>query len=123
MKRVVYSMDNIFGMANLNPQKSGLGSVVIWSDHSGITRKVKYNTPRIKLSKGDMSIVVSISDSPELLYKSKTVSSKKKLAEFEEGIAYVARNNDIFMKHYMDTTFSFDDEDLYNALRERGEYK
>lgn len=116
-------MNNIFGMANLNPQKSGLGNVVIWSDHGGIQRKLKHNIPRIKLSAGDMSIVVSISDSPIVLSKSKSVSSRKKLSEFDDAIAYVARNNDIFMKHYTDVDFSFDDEDLYEALRQRGEYR
>ena len=123
MKRVIYSMSRITGMANLNPQKSGLGSVVIWSDHGGVSRKVKHNEPRVKLSKGDMSIVVSISENPEILSKSKSVSSQKKQKEFDEGIKYVARNYDIFMKHYMDTDFSFDDEDLFNALRDRGEYR
>ena len=123
MKRVVYSMDNIFGLANLNPQKSGLGNVVIWSDHSGVTRKVRHNIPGIKLSSGDMSIVVSISENPVVLSKNKSVSSKAKLAEFQKGIDYVSRNHDLFMKHYMDTTFKFDDEDLFQALRDRGEYK
>lgn len=123
MKRVVYSMSRIIGMANLNPQKSGLGSVVIWSDHGGVLRNAKHNIPRIKLSRGDMSIVVSISENPEILSKSRSASSKKKQSEFDEGIKYIARNHDIFMKHYMDTDFSFDDEDLYNALRDRGDYR
>lgn len=39
------------------------------------------------------------------------------------GIEYVKRNADLFRKHYYDLDESFDDEDLYNALRERGEYK
>ena len=122
-KYIRYSMSNIFGMSNLNPQKSGLGNIVIWSDHSGITRNVEHNTPRIKLQIDDMSIVVSISPNPEILSKSKKVTSKAKLNMFSKGIDYVARNYDIFLNHYNDTDFSFDDEDMFNALRERGEYK
>ena len=117
------SMSKIFGMANLNPQKSGLGNIVIWSDHMGVLRNVQHNQPRIKLQIGDMSIVVSISAKPEILSKSKTVTSKVKLAMFSKGIDYVSRNYDIFLKHYMDTDFSFDDEDLFKFLRARGEYK
>lgn len=122
-KYVRYSMSNIFGMSNLNPQKSGLGNIVIWSDHSGISRNVEHNIPRIKLQIDDMSIVVSISPNPEVLTKNKKVTSKVKLNMFSKGIEYVARNYDIFLKHYNDTDFSFDDEDMFNALRERGEYK
>lgn len=118
-----YSMSSILGMSNLNPQKSGLGNIVIWSDHMGITRNVEHNIPRIKLQIDDMSIVVSISDKPQLLSKNKKVSSKAKLSMFQEGIDYVARNYEIFLKHYMDTDFSFDDEDMFQALRDKGEYK
>lgn len=125
MKRLIkLSEDDIFGMSNLNPQKAGLGDIVIWSDHGGVSRSVSHrNTPRIKLSIGDMSISVTISAQPEILAKNRAVSSKRKLAEFDDGIAYVSRNYDIFLKHYMDTSFEFDDEDMFNALRDRGEYK
>ena len=41
----------------------------------------------------------------------------------QDGIRYVGRNYDLFLKHFMDIDFSFDDEDLFNALRNRGEYK
>ena len=123
MKRVVYSMYNIFGMANLNPNKSGLGNIVIWSDHSGVLRNLKHHEPQIKLTIDDMSIAISISEHPKVLSKSHSVSSKAKLAEFGKGIDYVARNHDIFLKHFNDTKFEFDDECLFQALRDRGDYK
>jgi len=124
MKIIKLSKNDIFGMSNLNPQKSGLGNIIIWSDHGGISRSVSHrNNPRIKLSIGDMSISVSISPEPQVLAKSRGVNSKKKLAEFDEGLKYIARNYDIFLKHYNDTTFEFDDEDMFDALRARGEYK
>lgn len=45
------------------------------------------------------------------------------MEDIEEGIDYVSRNYDLFLKHFMDTDFSFDDEALFDALRERGEYR
>lgn len=123
MKRVIKSSEAIFGMANLNPQKAGLGSIVIWSDHGGIARSVSHrNSPRVKMDKGDMSISVSISENPKVLAKNRKVKSTR-LQEFQPGIDYVARNYEIFLKHYNDTTFEFDDEDFFQALRDKGEYK
>lgn len=114
---------NIFGMANLNPQKSGLDNIVIWSDHGGIQRRVGHrNTPRVKLGIGRAEIVISISDHPKLLAKNKYVNSHI-LSKFKPGIEYVSRNFEIFSKHFNDTTFEFDDEALFEALRKKGEYK
>lgn len=122
MKRLLIQQD-VFGMANLNPQKAGLGSIVIWADHGGVSRPVSHrNTPRVKMDKGDMSISVSISDNPKILAQSRRVN-KRNVSEFQPGIDYVRRNYEIFLKHYMDTDFSFDDEDLFQALRDKGEYR
>ena len=40
-----------------------------------------------------------------------------------EGVEYVSRNFDIFLKHFNSSNEEFDDQDLIDALRERGEYK
>lgn len=123
MKRLISNSDSIFGMANLTSNKSGL-PVAIWSDHSGILRKVSHhNTPRVKIGfPGGHSISVTISKNPHIVAKSPKITAKE-LQDCNLGVEYVARNYDIFLKHYMDTTDSFDDEDLFNALRARGEYK
>lgn len=122
MKRFV-QRDSIFGMANLNPQKSGLGNIIIWSDHSGISRNVSHRgNPRVKLSIDDMFMSVTIESDPKILAKSRNIS-KKDISKFSQGIEYVGRNYDLFLKHYMDTDFNFDDEDLFQALRDRGEYR
>jgi hypothetical protein len=109
------------GMANLNPQKSGL-SVVIWSEHSGITRNKPDSIPRVKIFKDDDSVSVSISDNPEILAETPNIK-KSVMNAINKGIKYVARNYDIFLKHYMDKSFLFDDEALFDELRARGEYK
>lgn len=121
MKRLIYSMDDIFGMADINPKRSGL-NVVIWSDHGGVSRNVPHNEPRIKIGTDDYSIVVTIEATPKELAKSgKPKKSEEK--DLQEGVEYVGRNYDLFLRHYNDTDFSFDDEDLFNELRSRGEYK
>lgn len=40
-----------------------------------------------------------------------------------EAKDYVGRNYDLFLKHYYDVDDVFDDEDLFQALRDRGEYE
>lgn len=122
MKRFV-QRDSMFGMANLNPQKSGLGNIVIWSDHGGILRNVSHReNPRVKLSIDDMFMSVTIESDPKILAKSRNIS-KKDISKFSQGIKYVGRNHDLFLKHYMDANFEFDDEDLFQALRDRKEYR
>ena len=123
MIRMIKSNDHIFGMCNIVSQKSGL-PVDIWSDHKGIKRKISHRrTPRIKITKNNIFISVTISENPQIKVKSRKIS-KSDQKDLEEGIKYVARNYDLFLKHYMDDDRNlFDDEDLFNALRARGEYK
>ena len=114
--------DEILGMANISPKRSGL-PVVIWSDGQGILRKVGHNSPRVKIGKqGQFFIVVSIEPEPKIISKSTGIKDNE-LALCKEGIDYVARNHDLFLKHFQDTDFSFDDSDLFSGLRERGDYK
>lgn len=124
MKRLIIrdKLTDVFGMANLNPQKSGL-HVVIWSEQCGITRNKPDNIPRVKIFTLDnQAVSVSIERPPKILAKSKHLK-KSDEKYITEGIDYVGRNYDLFLKHYMNTDFSFDDEDLINALRQRGEYR
>lgn len=122
-KFTVFCSDSVFGMANLNPNKTGL-PVIIWSDHSGISRNKKDNDSRIKIGVNNSgpSVSVTIEQNPRILAKSKNIK-KSDMKKLQEGIDYVGRNYNLFLKHYQDTSFDFDDEDLFNALRERGEYK
>jgi hypothetical protein len=115
--------DYVFGMALLNPKKSGL-SAVIWSEHSGILRKTSHDKiPRVIIGwHGDLYVSVTINDIPEIILKSREIKDSE-ISAIREGIEYVAKNHDIFLKHYMDTDESFDDDDMFTALRERSEYK
>lgn len=121
MKRYIRS-DDVFAMSNLNPKRTDL-PVIIWADHSGVDRAVSHrNSPRVKITKDTASISISIEAKPKILAKSSNISSKD-MKDLQEGIDYVARNYDVFLKHYLDTDFSFDDDDLKDELRARGEYK
>jgi hypothetical protein len=116
--------DTIMAMANINKKRTGL-RVNIWSDGQGCLRNKPDKLPRVKLDIGDASISVSISDHPVVLAPKNWLSKFKQseIDSFEEGIEYVARNYDLLLKHYMDTDGSFDDFDLFNALKSRGEFK
>lgn len=114
--------DDIFGMANLTCRKTGL-SADIWSDHKGIERQVSHsNTPRIKITTKNGSASLTIEPNPVIKAKSRHLK-KSDIDAINEAKDYVGRNYDLFLKHYYDVDDVFDDEDLFQALRERGEYK
>ena len=124
MKKLVYFNEAIMCMANLGKRRTGL-SVVIWSDYQGVLRNKSDHLPRVKIDYGDVSVSVSIEAEPKVLAPKSYPKSFKKDATraIEEGMEYVGRNYDLFLKHYMDTTGDFDDQDLFDALRERGEFR
>ena len=112
-----------YEMANLTKKKSGL-TVDIWADHRGIERKVSHrNSPRVKLGRDGVKIEVTISKKPKIIFYPPGMKLSDIKRNFADGIAYVAKNSDLFLKHYMDIDDTFDDEDLYAALRKRGMYK
>lgn len=128
MKRLVkYNNDDdyIMAMANIHPKRTGL-KVNIWSDGQGCLRHKPDDAPRIKLTTSDATISVSIEAEPKVLAPKGKWQNKFKQSDvsaLEDGIKYVARNYDLFLRHYMDTDGSFDDIDLVDALRERGQIK
>ena len=119
---------NLYEMANLTPKKTGL-SVQIWSDHAGILRKKRDKDKRVKIGTqdGEYSVSVSIEPTPEILATSNKLK-KINLGDsiwksINQGIEYVARNYDLFLKHYEDTEDEYDDDDLKEDLRKRGDYR
>ena len=125
MKRLILkdTLNDVFGMANLIPRRTGLHAN-IWSEHSGILYNVSHkNTPRVKIKSGEYQVSVSIEEIPQIIVEN--ISHPKKSDEIcvKEAIDYIGRNYDVFLKHYLDKTDDFDDEDLFDSLRQRGEYK
>lgn len=123
MKRYIRSSQSVMAMANVNKRRTGL-NVNIWSDGQGCTRNKPDVLPRVKIVDGEDSVSVTISPNPQVLAPKTWRSKFKKsvVADIEEGIEYVRRNYDLFLKHYMDTDLSFDDSDLFQSLHDRGEY-
>ena len=112
----------LFEMSNLIPKNTGL-SVDIWSDHKGVLGKYKHKEPRVKMGKrGQFMISVSIESKPKILVKSKGITESQ-LKSCQSAIEYVGKNYDLFLKHFNDTDDSFSDDDLKDALKERGYYK
>ena len=124
MKRYIKSKEeHIFGMANITPRRSGVPAD-LWSDHGGISRQVSHNhTPRVKVAYQDNEISISIEAQPKILAPKGKKIPGSAMKYLQTGIDYVGRNYDLFLKHYMDTDDSFDDQDLFEALRERKEFK
>lgn len=114
-------INDLCEMANLTPKRTGL-NVQIWADHSGFKRNKKDKYPRVKLGKDNVSISISISEHPVVLVKSGKIK-KSDENDFLEGEKYIAKNSDIFLKHYFDEDDSFDDDDLKQELKLRGYYK
>ena len=124
MKKWIYAKTvSITGMANIVPKKSGIPADV-WSDHSGGSRKVSHRgTPRAKVGYQGTEISVSIEAQPKILAPKYKKIAPGVMKNLQTGIDYIGRNYDLFLKHYLDFDDSFDDEDLFQALRDRGEYR
>lgn len=125
--RLAFEQENIIEMANLTPKRTGL-QVQIWSDHAGILRNKRDNDKRVKVGTNDgYSVSVSIENNPRILAQSSKLKSSNKgnpiWSKIKQGIDYVGRNYDLFLKHYEDTKDEYDDDDLKDDLRKRGEYK
>lgn len=117
----IINEETLFEMANLSPKRTGL-KVTIWSDNDGKIRNLPHNIPRVKVGRNDYWVVISIEGDPVIKAQSSNIK-KSEMSQIMEGIEYVSRNFDIFLKHFNSSNEEFDDQDLVDALRERGEYK
>ena len=108
-------------MANLSPKRTGL-SVTIWSENDGVSRKIQHNDPRVKVGKNDYWVEITIEEDPVIKAQSPNIK-KSEMKRILKGIEYVSRNHDLFLKHFNSSNEEFDDEDLRDALRSRGEFK
>lgn len=120
-KRILEEKESLFEMANLTPKRTGL-SVVIWSEQNGESRNKPDNEPRFKITGDDFEVSYSLEENPRKLAQSGKIKQSDK-NHIKEAIEYVVRNLDLFLKHFNTSALEFDDDDLKEALRERGEYK
>lgn len=112
--------NNLIEMANLSPKRTGL-KVVIWSEQNGDKRNKPDGEPRFKIMGKDYEISYSLEENPrELARSGKIKQSDRK--DIQDAIEYVVRNLDLFIKHFTTSAFEFDDDDLKEKLRKRGDY-
>ena len=116
-------LSEVFGMANLVSKRLNL-PVSIWSEHKGVLRNKPDAVPRAKVETidGTAAYSVSLEPDPKVLAKSKNITKSQEKA-LELGRLYIGRNYETFLKHYNDTDDLFDDEDFFDELRHKGEYK
>lgn len=120
--KLLYEHNILMEMANLSAKRTGL-KVSIWSDGDGIHRNVGHNNHRIKIGKtGQFSVSVTIEKEPRILASSKNISDSD-MNKIKDAMKYIGRNCDLFEKHYSSTEDVYDDDDLKDDLRKRGEYK
>lgn len=120
MKRLVKENERVFGMTNLVPRRTGL-SCYIWADGTGESRNVPHSIPRVELKKDNYRISVSIEPNPIALAAPSDIPHNV-MESFKEAMKYVGRNWDLFLKHYNSENDSYDDTDLTDDLRSRGEF-
>lgn len=113
--------ENLIEMANLSPKRTGL-KVVIWSEQNGDKRNKPDSEPRFKIMGKDYEISYSLEKKPKELAKSGKIKQSDR-KDIDEAIDYVVRNLDLFIKHFTTSAFEFDDDDLKEELRKRGDYK
>lgn len=123
---ILEEYDKLCEMTNLTPKRTNL-SVEIWSDHGGIARQVEHNEPRAKVGPNQStSYSVTLTKDCHVIATQKDKFNREQkdvIKAMKQAMRYIARNLDLFIKHYEDTTDEFDDDDLKDVLRERGEYK
>lgn len=108
--------------ATISAKRTGL-YVDIWSkwNVSDITKE-----PHIIIGKAEYwnryIIVVTLSPTPQVIAQTQNITDEQ-MQDLKAGMEYVARNYDLFLKHYNNADAGFDDDDLIDALKEKGEYK
>lgn len=122
MIRIINESEIITEMANLTARRTGLPTVTIWSEQRGEIRNKQENFPRIKITGPDFEVSVSIEENPKILAKTKNIKPND-MKKVREAMKYIGRNYDLFLKHYQSSETVYDDDDLKNDLRKRGEYK
>ena len=119
--RIIEESEILMEMANLSPKRTGL-KVAIWSDGDGKSRNKKDKLPRVKIGTNDYEVSVSIEKEPKILAQTKNIKENE-MNKIKEAMKYISKNYDLFLKHYESSYDDFDDNDLFDALRERGDFK
>lgn len=113
-----YDLDKYFGAAEITPKRSGL-PMNIRSIH-----RIQVTHDRLCLELSADGLYVELAMGLELciINRSRSITFHEYVM-IETCRAYIRRNLDLFYKHQLDLTDSFDDKDLFDALERRGDFK
>lgn len=115
MKRYIKAAEqDVFGMANLYPKRTGL-PVVLWVDNVGVNRNVEHNKPRIKVQNTlgdkvvDDTFTLSLEKNPAVLAGNNKLNSKV----FKLVVNYVKDHLDDFLASWYQ---EIDEDELKERL-------
>lgn len=120
--RIIKESEILIEMANLPAKRTNLPTVTIWSEQNGEKRNKPDNDKRIKITGPDYEVFVSIEKNPRILAQTRNIKTND-MKKIKEAMKYIGRNYDLFLKHYVSSEDIYDDDDLKNDLRKRGDYK
>jgi len=89
--------DNLFEMANIYPEDTGL-KCIVWAQSASPTNHGQHNTPRIKIQIENNMIPVSIEENPKVLANGTNQRIDAKL--FNDIVRWIKLNKDILLQYY-----------------------
>lgn len=113
-----YDTDKYFGAAEITPRRSGL-PMNIRSIHR---KEVTHDKLCLELSVDDLYVELAMDLELCIVNRSRYITFHEYVM-IETCRTYIRRNLDLFYKHQLDLTDSFDDKDLFDALEMRGDFK
>lgn len=94
-----YEERNLFEMANVDTVDSGL-PFSVWIDHNGVDRRVKHNSPRIKIEIDHKLLPYLIDDSEPKFLTNTSHVKKIKSRDIDELNRWVIENYQVLMDHW-----------------------
>lgn len=113
-----YDVDKYFGAAEITPRRSSL-PMTIRSIHR---TEVTHDKLCLELSVDDLYVEIAMGLDLCIINRSRNITFHEYVM-IETCRKYIRRNLDLFYKHQLDLTDSFDDKDLFGALERRGDFK
>lgn len=113
-----YDLDKYFGAAEITSRRSGL-PMNIRSIHR---TEITHDKLCLELSAHGLYVELAMGLELCIINRSRHITFHEYVM-IETCRAYIQRNLDLFYKHQLDFTNSFDDKDLFDELQRRGDFR
>lgn len=113
-----YDLDKYFGAAEITSRRSGL-PMNIRSIHR---TEITHDRLCLELSANGLYVELAMGLELCIINRSRHITFHEYVM-IETCRTYIRRNLDLFYKHQLDLTDSFDDKDLFDALEMRGDFR